>query len=88
MKIRKTASATISAIMLVIFFYGILRFPDGPIHPCGINRYCGKQGQPHTLQQYRAFKSWETTFVYIWPVGLLSLWLLNVSVSAATDLTG
>lgn len=78
-RIANAATAVIAAIMLVFFFYGIVRFPDGPVHPCGINRYCGKQGQPHTLQQYRAFKTWETTLLYMWPVGLISLALLNKS---------
>ena len=76
---RKAVSAGILTIMLVFFFYGIVRYPDGPIHPCGVNRYCGKQGQPHTLQQYRAFKRWETTLFYMWPVGLVSLALWNRS---------
>lgn len=79
MKYSKITTAVIAAIMLIFLFYGIVRFPDGPIHPCGISKYCGKQGQPHTLEQYRAFKTWETTLLYMWPVGLLSLVVLNRS---------
>lgn len=75
----KAAAAVIVAIMLVFFLYGMVRFPDGPIHPCGRNRYCGKQGQPHTLQQYRAYELWDTTLLYLWPAGLISLVLLNKS---------
>lgn len=77
MKIRKAATAVIAATMFVFFSYGIVRFPDGPIHPCGTTRYCGKWGRPHTLQQYRAFEIWETTLIYMWPVGLIFLALLN-----------
>lgn len=77
--IRRVTSAIIWAAMFAYFFYGTFRFPDGPIHPCGINRYCGKQGQPHTLRQYRAYKTWNTSLLYIWPVGLVSLALLNKS---------
>lgn len=77
--ISKAATAVIVAIMFALLTYGLVRFPDGPIHPCGIDRYCGKQGQPHTLQQYRAYETWETTMLYTWPVGLISLALLNKS---------
>jgi hypothetical protein len=77
LKIRKAATVVIAATMFVFFFYGIVRFPDGPIHPCGTNRYCGKWGRPHTLQQYRAFEIWETTLIYMLPVGIISLALLN-----------
>lgn len=75
--ISKTATAVIVAVMFVVFLYGLVRFPDGPIHPCDPNGYCGKQGQPHTAQQYRAYRNWETTMLYLWPVGLISLVLLN-----------
>ena len=40
------------ASMLCYFFYGVARFPDAPIEPCGTNQYCGKQGQPHTLDEF------------------------------------
>lgn len=65
------------ACMLCFFAYGVIRFPDSPIHPCRINQYCGKQGQPHTLQDFKAFHFWETTCMYAWPVGLLAMFLLN-----------
>jgi hypothetical protein len=67
----KAAAAVIVTIMVVLFSYGIVRFPDGPIQPCHTNGYCGKQGQPHTFQQYRAYKIWESTMLYVWPVGLI-----------------
>jgi hypothetical protein len=53
--------------MIAVFFYGVGRYPDGPIHPCveGENYlikyhpdgYCGKQGQPHTADEYQAFET-------------------------------
>jgi hypothetical protein len=75
--IGNVAIAVIVTIMLVLLSYGIVRFPDGPIYPCHTNRYCGKQGQPHTFQQYRTYKTWETTMLYVWPVGLITLAFLK-----------
>jgi hypothetical protein len=77
LKIRKVATAVIAATMLVFFSYGLIRFPDAPIHLCGTGRYCGKWGRPHTLQQYRAFSIWQTTLIYMWPTGLISLAVLK-----------
>ena len=62
--------------MGTVFIYGMVRFPDAPIHQCATG-FCGKQGQPHTLVDYRAFDVWQTTFFGIWPFGLVSLYLLQ-----------
>jgi len=43
----------------LIFAYGTSRFSDGPISPCGEDRYCGKQGQAHSLEDYDAYVAWE-----------------------------
>ena len=69
--------------MAALFIYGLGRFPDGPIHKCvpgtayavmqHPSGYCGKQGQPHTVEDYRAYEIWERTFFIVWPVGLASI---------------
>jgi hypothetical protein len=76
-RIRSTLSWVLAIAMFSVFFYGIIRFPDGPIHPCPDHGYCGKQGQPHTLQDFIAFRTWETTIFYLWPIGLVTLVLLR-----------
>jgi hypothetical protein len=63
--------------MLCFFAYGMARFPDSPIHPCKVNHSCGKQGQPHTYDDFRAFAAWQTTFTYAWPAGIFALVLLK-----------
>jgi hypothetical protein len=45
---RRNTSAVIVTIMLMLFVYGLVRFPDAPLHSCVDHGYCGKQGQPHT----------------------------------------
>jgi len=63
--------------MFSAFAYGLVRFPDGPIHPCATYGYCGKQGQPRTLEDFNAFRAWETAMLWGWPIGLVTLMLLH-----------
>jgi hypothetical protein len=74
---RKIAIVSVLAAMLALFAYGLARFPDAPLHPCGSNRYCGKQGQPHTEKQYRDFVLWQGTLKWTWLPGILALGLLS-----------
>ena len=48
-------SALIAAATLV---YGIIAFPDAPLRQTG-SGYIGKQGAPHTREDYERFKLWE-----------------------------
>jgi hypothetical protein len=81
-KARKIVSGAIGIVMLCVFVYGMVRFPDAPIHPCGHESYCGKQSQTHSHEEYVAFTEWNTTLFCVWPFGLLSLFLLNRRKSA------
>lgn len=74
---RKRLTWVLVGAMLSFFLYGIVRFPDGPIHPCGVDHYCGKQGQSHTREQYFADQRWQTLLEIIWPAGMLCLYFLN-----------
>jgi hypothetical protein len=74
--IRVASSWILCAAMAGFFLYGMVRFPDNPIHPCAQHGYCGKQGQPHTAQDFQAFSQWETVMMY-WPAGFFALVLLN-----------
>jgi hypothetical protein len=38
----------IGSVMVVLFVYGLIRYPDLPIRECP-SGYCGKQGQPTQL---------------------------------------
>jgi hypothetical protein len=74
---RRNASVVIAAMMGIVFAYGLIRFPDAPLHACGANSYCGKQGQPHTERQFKDFEIWQNTLVWVWPIGMLVLYVLN-----------
>jgi len=74
---RKILSGAIGIAMLCVFAYGIVQFPDAPIHSCGQKSYCGKQGQSHTYEDYVAYSYWHTAFFCVWPIGLLGLVLLS-----------
>jgi len=73
--------------MGTVFLYIMTRFPDNPIHKCEPSRnyalkvhsdgYCGKQGQPHTEEDYHAFQTWQTTLFIIWPIGIVALGILQ-----------
>lgn len=74
-------------VMGAALLYGFIRFPDGPIHACVPGRayavkqhpegYCGKQGQPHTLADYRSYREWTTAMLVGWPFGLVLLIILH-----------
>ena len=71
-------SIAIAIVMVAVFVYGLLEYPDAPIRPCtGSLGFCGKQNQPHSLLEYRQFLTWQAALVILWPLGLLSLFLLN-----------
>jgi hypothetical protein len=63
--------------MAALFIYGLVRFPDAPIHASANGQYQGKQRQAHTYSEYRAFKTWETCFFITWPIGMVALALLQ-----------
>src|SRR6266576_5940636 len=64
----------IGLVMVVLFVYGLIRYPDLPIRECP-SGYCGRQGQPHTAAEYNAFKIWQTTLFIVWPIGMLIMLL-------------
>lgn len=53
----------------VVFLYGVYRFRDGPI----VAQYGGYYNvgdlglQPRSLEEYHAFKQWETAIFVLWP---------------------
>lgn len=75
-RLRTVVAWILGAGMAGFFAYGLLRFPDNPIRPCSEHGYCGKQGQPHTEQDYQAFSQWNDLFSY-WPVGVVALIVLQ-----------
>jgi hypothetical protein len=74
---RRNASIVIAAMMGILFVYGLIRFPDAPLHACGDHGYCGKQGQLHTQGQFDDFEIWQNTLFWVWPIGILVLYILN-----------
>src|SRR5258707_15532677 len=76
MQKTRSLSYCIGLVMVVLFVYGLIRYPDLPIRECP-SGYCGRQGQPHTAAEYNAFKIWQTTLFIVWPIGMLTLLLLQ-----------
>jgi hypothetical protein len=60
------------------FFYGVLYFPDAPVHPCGTNQFCGKYGKIHSQEDYNAFLSWETGLFITFPIAFFCAIILYV----------
>jgi hypothetical protein len=80
---RRILSGCIGAVMVALFIYVGVRFPDAPIHKCRAGTayaitqhpsgYCGKQGQPHTENDYHAYEFWEMVLFIVWPAGMASI---------------
>jgi hypothetical protein len=75
----RKSSRFLAAVVITLgfawFFWGMVKFPDGPIRPCGV-AYCGKQSQPHTQIDFDRFRAWETGLMFGWPFVLASFgWL-------------
>ena len=75
---RKILAYIIGALMLGFFAYGLLMFPDNPIHSCKEHGYCGKQGQPHSQSEFDAFSRWDAVMAW-WPAGIVAIALLRAA---------
>jgi hypothetical protein len=84
-RVIRIAAGTTALFMVAIFFYFIFRFPDGPLHECSSHGYCGKQGQPHSLSDFRSFIWWQTLLFWSWPPGILVLGLLQQRIPKSPD---
>jgi hypothetical protein len=63
--VAKALFATcIITVMLaaVTLVYGLVKFPDAPIRETS-QGYSGKQGAPHTREDYERFKLWEKLLI-------------------------
>jgi hypothetical protein len=76
-KLITTCLGIVLAVMISLFIYGIVRYPDSPIHLGKDGFYVGKQGQLHTEKEYKEFMTWQTCLFYIWPIGMITLFILN-----------
>jgi hypothetical protein len=77
-KIRAIVFLSVISIMGYVFHYGVTRFPDSPIAPCGTDQYCGKQGQLHTAEEFKDYHRWETTMLFLWPGGFITFAVLGL----------
>jgi hypothetical protein len=69
--------ASILALSMGLLVYGFVRFPDAPIHPCGVGQFCGKLNSPHTEEQYQAFIIWVAALIVSVPIGFGAGFLLE-----------
>jgi hypothetical protein len=65
------------------FLYGIIFFVDAPFHestpqsPCVNAAFCGKDGTPHTREEFEAFVAWQNMLILSWLVGLPTMWIAS-----------
>jgi hypothetical protein len=62
--------------IVVVFFYGIVRFPDFPLEPCGANKYCGHHGHFYTVSEYHAYLTWHQVLWWGSSLAILAVYLL------------
>ncbi len=67
MQKTRSLSYCIGLVMVVLFVYGLIRYPDLPIREC----------PSHTAAEYNAFSIWQTTLFIVWPIGMLIMLLLQ-----------
>jgi hypothetical protein len=73
---RTLAGYIVGVPMFVLFAYGAGRFSDGPISECG-SGFCSSHHQPHSADDYRAYKAWEKIIFIVWPLGMAAGFLLQ-----------
>jgi hypothetical protein len=78
-------SIALGCVIVAICASGIILYPDGPIHPCVEHDYCGKQGQPHTRQDFDEYNVWVKMCMWGCPVGVLVVVLLQRKRLAGTN---
>ncbi|MES2834408.1 MAG: hypothetical protein V4707_06870 [Pseudomonadota bacterium] len=81
--VRQLLTYVVMAIMGSWFAWGMIKFPDAPIHLCSAeadyfypshpNGYCGKQGQSHTAEEFGQYRFWEASIFSIWFPGIVLL---------------
>jgi len=69
--------ASVVALCVGMLVYGFVLYPDAPIHPCGVNQFCGKRDQLRTEEQYRKFVAWEQALLISVPFGFLAGFILE-----------
>jgi hypothetical protein len=69
-------SYIIGLVIVALFVYGLIRYPDLPIRECP-SGYCGRQGQPRTAAEYRAFNAWQITLMIGFPIGIAAMLFLQ-----------
>ena len=87
--VRQLLTYLIMAAMISWFAWGMIKFPDAPIHLCDsatdylysnhLNGFCGKQGQSHTAEDFRLFDIWQRTLLWIWMPGIAVIALLRAT---------
>lgn len=78
-RIRNAITGCIMIVMGTVFVGGGILYPDAPIQPChGPGGYCGKMGQPQTLEHYNGYKTWTHIMFIVWPTGILAAGILQM----------
>jgi hypothetical protein len=63
------------------FLYGAIFFVDAPLRgtnpqrPCVNAEFCGKDGTPHTREEFEAFVVWQNVLILSWLIGLPTMWI-------------
>jgi hypothetical protein len=73
----KKVSIWLGCVIVAISASGMILYPDAPIHPCAEHVYCGKQGQPHTRQDFVEYNVWVKMCTWGCPIGVVIVVLLQ-----------
>lgn len=74
---RKLMTSAVIAIMMAVFWYGLIRFRDSPISLRKDGTYRGKFNHLHTKEDFEEFNTWETANNVVFPGGMIAVLLLN-----------
>lgn len=75
----KAVNLTLGALLLSLFAYGLLSFPNVPIRPCEI-QFCSKYGEITTREMNESFVLWERALIGLFIVAFthrLIVWLMG-----------
>jgi hypothetical protein len=75
MTLKEKYQISMSVLLGAIMIYGFVKFNDAPIKPCEKHVYCGKGGRAHTIDEYEAFRQWETLLIVVGLMLAPSFWI-------------
>lgn len=67
--IEKILRLIVPSVMVAVFLYGIIFYPDAPYVRCS-HGFCGKTGHHHSEAEFYACNLWQAALAFVWLIGL------------------